>query len=62
MRTIQVTVTLSATVPAEWDAVPKAEVKERAETVSADTLRQVFRGMPGVVCVSTATVEGGPHD
>lgn len=62
MRTIQVTVTLTGTVPAAWDDIGDKALKARAETVAEDAFRRLFASMEGKMVTTTATVEGGDHE
>lgn len=58
-RLLSVTVTLAGTCPESWDTLQPDEIKARAEAVAKDTVRQVFRSLPGLVVNATATVEEG---
>jgi hypothetical protein len=62
MRTIQVTVTLTGTVPDAWADIGNGALKSRAETVAEDAFRRVFAQIEGKTVKTTATVEGGEHD
>ena len=62
MRTIQVTVTLTGTVPHMWLVFSNEDLERRAGIVAEDAMRRLFERMEGVTVKATATVEGGDHE
>jgi hypothetical protein len=62
LRTIQVTVTLTGTLPDVWADIGDGALKARVETVAEDAFRRVFAQIEGKTVTTTATVEGGDHE
>lgn len=56
-RQLTVVLTLSGRCPEGWDTSSSEEIKGRAEQVTEDMARQIFRNMGGLLVTATATVE-----